>query len=220
VVAKRVKDTRLIPREEDGEPKLPGWLIAEQDMHELRREQAVYGAALSLVKWMTATNDNSQAAKQFIEIIAERVKDWPGQWDREKRLRRVEPNWRLREASLKRIEGLRRHLVPDALTCRIVICELLNSFPSTSYPNVSEMHSGIRFGIRPLLYSILRRQFFHPRGFSVCANSECRKFFSIERAGQTFCNAECSIRQRQRDYWQTKGKKMRKKRNSKRKKAT
>jgi hypothetical protein len=101
------------------------------------------------------------------------------------------------------------------LTGRIVICELLNSFPSTAYPNPVEMHANIQFGIRPLLYSILRRQFFHPRGFSICPNTECHRFFNIERAGQRFCDAECSRRQRQRDYWQTNGKKMRERRKAK-----
>ena len=51
------------------------------------------------------------------------------------------------------------------------------------------MHSSIKYGIRPLLYSILRRQFINPRGFAFCANTECRNFFNIERAGQQFCSS-------------------------------
>jgi hypothetical protein len=58
---------------------------------------------------------------------------------------------------------------------RIVICELLNSFPATVFSNALEMHSSIEFGIRPLLYSILRRQFVSPRDFAICANLECTK---------------------------------------------
>jgi hypothetical protein len=89
---------------------------------------------------------------------------------------------------------------------RIVICELLNSFPSIAFPNPFEMHSSIKYGVRPLLYALLRRQFFYPRGFAICTNTECRNFFNIERAGQQFCSPECSLRHRQRIYWEKRGK--------------
>jgi hypothetical protein len=99
-----------------------------------------------------------------------------------------------------------------ALDGRIVICELLNSFPSIVYPNPSEMHNSIKFGIRPLLYSLLRHQFIYSKGLAICANTACRNFFNIERSGQNFCSSECSLRHRQREYWKKRGKKLRKKR--------
>jgi hypothetical protein len=80
-----------------------------------------------------------------------------------------------------------------------VICELLNVFRSMVFPNASEAHASIRYGIRPLLYSILRREFLSPRDIRSCANTQCRKFFEVEREGQRFCGAECSLRQRQRE---------------------
>jgi hypothetical protein len=221
VVTKRLKDTRIIPDAKTGEPESPGRLIAQQDMQELKSEQSVYRAALGLVHWLANEGDDTRSVDPLIELIAVRIKDWPEQWMREKRLREKEPAWQLREKSLKRIEGVARlRRVPDwqaALDVRIIICELLNSFPSTVYSNPLELHDDIKFGVRPLLYSLLRRQFLYPRGFSICLNTECRNFFSIERAGQQFCNADCSIRQRQRDYWQERGKKMREKRTAKRK---
>jgi hypothetical protein len=64
----------------------------------------------------------------------------------------------------------------------------------------------IRFGIRPLLYSLLRREFLYPRGLKVCANIMCRNLFEVERAGQQFCDELCSRRERQRQYWQNQGK--------------
>lgn len=91
-------------------------------------------------------------------------------------------------------------------------------FRPTIYPNLSEMHSSIRYGIRPLLYSLLRREFLYPRDVAICANSQCKEFFEIERAGQRFCSADCSLHQRQRDYWQDRGKKLREKRSKNRKK--
>ena len=222
VVAKRLKDTRIIPNAKTREPEFPGRLIAQQDMQELKREQSVYRAALGLVDWLANDGEDTRSVDPLIELIAANIKDWPEQWKREKRLREKEPAWRLREKSLKRIKSLARlRRAPDwqaALDVRIIICELLNSFPSTVYPNPLEFHGDIKFGIRPLLYSLLRRQFLYPRGFSICLNTECRNFFGIERAGQQFCKTECSLRQRQRDYWKTKGKKLRKKRTAKRRK--
>jgi outer membrane protein TolC len=53
------------------EPDFPGRLIAEQDMGELRKEKAVFRAALALVNWLENTSDDSQSAAGFIEIIAE-----------------------------------------------------------------------------------------------------------------------------------------------------
>jgi hypothetical protein len=319
VVAKSVIDTRSVPDKELGEPRLPGRLIAHQDMEELRNEQAVYRAALSVVMHLDEkthnyisvqqlkdaigvklTEESKQPkfdralARQLWKIIAEsigqqlgqpshdrlsvrqlmnviaanikeqldkpnydyasaqrlmkviaasikkhfdqpiydylsaqklmktiaiNIKDWPPQWEREKSLRQREPGWKLRTESLERIQSL-SSLPPDPIlwdqvSGRIVICELLNAFRSTVFPNPLEMHSSIKFGIRPLLYSLLRRQFIQPRSFAICANTQCRNFFNIGRAGQQFCSPECSIHHRQRLYWEKRGKKLRKKRTSK-----
>lgn len=153
-----------------------------------------------------------------MKSIVANIKDWPRQWEREKSLRRAEPRWKLSSESLKQIESLISlppdPILPNHVSGRIVVCELLNSFPSIVFPNPLEMHSSIKFGIRPLLYSILRRQFINPRGFAICANTECRNFFNIERSGQSFCSSECSLHHRQRIYWQERGKKLRKKRSA------
>lgn len=168
--------------------------------------------------WDKSIYDYS-AAQNLIRTIATNIQDWPNQWEREKSQHGIEPRWKLSGESLKRIEGLsklpRDKFLADFVYGRIVICELLNSFPSTIYPSPIEMHSSIKYGIRPLLYSILRRQFINPRGFTFCANTECRNFFNIERAGQQFCSSECSLHHRQRIYWQKQGKKLRKKRSAK-----
>ncbi len=131
-------------------------------------------------------------------------------------LRGGEPRWKLSSDLLKLTEApspsRRDPLLPDFIAGRRVICWLLNSFPPTVFSNPIEMHDSIKYGIRPLLYSVLRRQFINPRGFGFCANRECRKFFNIERAGQQFCSPECSLQHRQRIYWQQQGKKLREKR--------
>lgn len=227
VVAKCVKDTRMIPAPELGRPRFPGRLIAQQDMQELRNERTVYCSALALVMQLGQPNYDYDSAQQLIKTIAENIQDWPRQWERERSLRAepkwpTEPKWNLSAESLKRIDVLSstpsNPIFSDYLSGRIIICELLNSFPSIVFPNPLEMHNSIMFGIRPLLYSLLGRQLFYPRGFSVCLNTECRSFFNIDRASQQFCSPECSLRHRQRIYWQERGSKLRKKRATQRRK--
>jgi len=185
-----------------------------------------YISALQLMKIFAASIRNHLdrplydyfAAQKLIGTIATNIQAWPSQWEREKSQRRAGPRWKLSIESLQRIEALsnspRDLFVADYVVGRIVVCELLNSFPSIVFPNPLEMHSSIKYGIRPLLYSILRRQFINPRGFGFCANTACRNFFNIERAGQQFCCSECSLHHRQRVYWQERGQKLRKKRSS------
>jgi hypothetical protein len=103
-------------------------------------------------------------------------------------------------------------VLPPQLDARIVLCELVNVFPLRAFPNPAEMHSYIRFGIRPLLYNILRREFLQPRDVAVCANTHCRAFFEVERADQRFCDPVCSRQHRQREYWKDCGKTARRKR--------
>jgi hypothetical protein len=204
------------------EPIFPHRLIAHQDMQELRNERAVYHAALAVVMQLGRPKYDYDSAQQHIKTIADNVREWPSQWERERTQRQTEPRWKLREESLKRIEGLPSLppdlFLPDSLGGNIVICELVNSFPATAFPNPAELHGSIRFGIRPLLYAILRRHLFKPMGFFACLNEHCRPFFSIERSGQRFCSPECSIRHRQRVYWREKGKKLRKDRTARRRK--
>ncbi|MEO6910185.1 MAG: hypothetical protein ABI158_04595 [Edaphobacter sp.] len=211
VVAASVQDTRLIPDKELGEPLLPCHLIAYQDMQELRNEQVIYRSALALVMQMAQPEFDFDSVEQLIKIIAANIQDWPRQRKREKLQRQVEPEWKASSKSLERINSLSSR-PPDPISGRIVICELLNSFPSIVFPSPLEMHSSIKFGLRSLLYSLLRRQFIYPRTFAICVNTECRKFFNTERAGQQFCSPECSLHHRQRVYWQERGKRLRKKR--------
>jgi hypothetical protein len=213
VVAKCV---RYNPDTESGEPQSPAVLIAHQDMQELRNEGLIYRAALSLIGLLKESYFDYELARPLIRQISIGIGDWPRQWKREHSQRRSEPIWKLGAKSLGRIKEIAsgnpdRPFSPNAL-CQIVICELLNSFRGMVFPNPLEMHGGIKYGIRPLLYSILRRQFFSPREFTTCANTQCRDFFNLERAGQQFCSSECSLRQRQRVYWKKRGKKLRKKR--------
>ena len=122
---------------------------------------------------------------------------------------------RFYDASIKKI-GLHRdatpsETIPPKYFAQFVICELLNVFP----PRVStpdHYHYSLWFGIRPVLYAILSREFQSNREVELCANPKCRAYFTVERKGQKCCTAECSRQHRQREYWGEYGKALRKKR--------
>jgi hypothetical protein len=215
----------------------PFSMIAIQDLQELRKERVIYKAALALVLELRRSSFDCELAERQIAGIASDICNWPHQWQRECSQRKHQPCWRLSQEALTRIQklayegppestgpiGNRRRAksrdtieLPPDLDGRIVLCELLNSFPSIVFPNVGEAHSSIWYGIRPLLYSILRREFIYPHNTEVCANDRCGDFFEVERSGQRYCNDICSQQQRQREYWSRKGKKLRRKRLKKR----
>lgn len=98
-----------------------------------------------------------------------------------------------------------------------VLCELVNSFRTEvlTWEDRPIEAPGIfswLFGVRPILYLILKHAYLGTGGTRVCGNDRCRKFFESERAGQQFCSPECSQRFRQNRYWARSGSKMRKKR--------
>lgn len=209
----------VIPPEESG-PRRLMTLVAHQNMRELRNEHLIYRAALRLIIPLGERNFDYEITRTLIREISTHIDDWPRQWERELSQRGSEPSWRLSTKSLRRIEqmssGPADSILPPSLDGRIVICELLNSFRGMVFPSPLEMHSSIEYGIRPLLYSILRRQFMNHRDSAACANTQCRDFFNVERDGQQFCSPECSLRQRQRIYWKKRGKNLRKERMARR----
>jgi hypothetical protein len=71
-------------------------------------------------------------------------------------------------------------------------------------------------GVLPILYFMLRKDYLATdKRIASCANANCRKLFSAERAGQRFCSSECSALQRGRDYWVRAGKRRRSERRAK-----
>ncbi|MGB9408725.1 MAG: hypothetical protein WCA89_14395 [Terracidiphilus sp.] len=206
------------PRRSADESAVQVLMRVRQNLQELRSEQRIYKAALGLLVELAkkpAEFDVDRAKQQMAEIARD-IQDWPRQWNREKMERGEKPLWRVRGDSIRRVAALAKSgpdlLLPPQVDARIVLCELVNVFPSLAFPNHTEMHSYIRFGIRPLLYSLLRREFLHPRDVAICANTQCRDFFEVERAGQRYCNDQCSLSQRQREYWQVRGKTARRER--------
>ena len=199
----------------EGDLPFQDLMRVRQDLGELRIEHRIYKAAVGLVLELAKKEleFDIDSAKERMDEIAQGISDWQRQWNREKRERGKNPLWRIRADSIRRIAALAKsspdRFLPPQLDARIVICELVNVFPSLVFPNPPEMHSYIRFGIRPLLYSLLKREFLHPRDVAICANTHCRAIFEVERAHQRFCDDECSRHERQREYWQNRGKTVR-----------
>jgi hypothetical protein len=160
---------------------------------------------------------------------------WPQQWERELQLRTergyaAQPQWLFRQDNLDHLETYSYYAtrensgdpLREALLMRPtsashhVICELVNAFAPLVYlwgdAPVEVPHWDLIGGIRPILYYILRREYLKAGGINICRNTECRDLFEIERLGQEFCSDVCSRLQRQREYWQDRGKKMRKRR--------
>jgi hypothetical protein len=212
---------------------VPPFREAHQDWNELRNERLLYQSVLTLISEL-AQERRGDVLRRCITTIADKVSDWPRQWQRELDLMNPDkPHWQFDEEALKRIHDLKSWPERPSIGERIgggtkamttkasqaghsVICELLNAFRPLVYRwrdrPIEGPHWDVRYGIRPVLYFILSREYVTGDGVAVCANSQCRELFEIERAGERFCTAECSRRQRQREYWEKRGSRMREKR--------
>jgi hypothetical protein len=210
----------------------PSVMVAEQDLNELRAERILYRAALTLILELKKTKPDKAIVVSCIREVASKVEMWPQQWERERSLRKgsvwEEPGWRFSPAEGELVEvyassaaegppadSLKRAFSPssDPINAgHAVLCELVNAFRFSVYRWGDRVIEGpdtdLRYGIRPLLYLILRRVYLEG-GIAVCANDRCRKLFEIDRAGQRFCETRCSLNQRQRDRWAVRGKELR-----------
>ena len=209
--------------------------VARQGMRELRNEQKLYRAVLLLVEELEHEPPNIETIERYISEIADRVSSWPEQWLRERRLLHREgcqQSWFFGNENLDRINDLATMYGSEScaptefwqLALRmgpieaghLLVCDLVNTFPPQvrRYDRsvIEGPQADLTGGIRPLLYYILRREYVQRGRIGVCANTACRDLFEIERAGARFCSEECSRRQRQREYWVERGKKLRAKR--------
>ena len=161
-----------------------------------------------------------------------KASNWPAQWSRELKLREFnkEPpiTWEFGHEASQRIElaaerrlSLGERIAGDSVGPVVrsgheIICELLNAFRPWVYrwedKPTQAPHRDLRYGIRPILYSILRMEYFRPGSVAICGNAQCLEAFVADRAGQRYCTTKCSLHQRQREYWTTRGKKLRRRR--------
>lgn len=148
------------------------------------------------------------------------------------------PQWNFQQISLERIENLflsaeavcnlpapatpmeaaiQTLINPGsdpATLAQFVLCELINAFPIKIQPMdqrraIEWPEPDLSYGIRPLLYLILRRTWL-VGSVGICANERCRKLFEFDR--MPYCSRECSQHERQRRYWNETGSARRQKR--------
>lgn len=235
VAIKRVK------KRSEGE--VTNW--ATESLDSLRRERRLYFAILALISELKRGHKRTDpaVARGYVSQIADGVESWPGQWRAEKswRAKHKLPSiaWyfdsecrdRIRSlASMAEVEherdessvtALERAIFPTAFDVGgMLLCELFNAFPTriqyfNNHPVESLLPGAVQYGIRPCLYLILRHEFLAGGAGGVCRNDRCRRFFLSKRAGQAFCDEDCSRTYRQRQYWSRAGSGIRKKRRNK-----
>ena len=144
---------------------------AWQDMDVLRNEREIYCSALRLV---VASRQMEDVETAFIisnmERIVEHISMWPTQWRRKRLIGK--PTWRFSDEDVQRANRLLQHAKQmnrsqwDPFTAEDDALELLllmlNAFPVqlTSWgPHLFEVPgSDLAFGVRPLLYFLLRQE--------------------------------------------------------------
>lgn len=93
---------------------------------------------------------------------------------------------------------------------RSVVSTILNAFPPLLEWNDSELyqHPGadLIFGIRPLIYHMIREDLLAGNEIRICRYKSCGKSFRADRRDQTCCTDLCSERVRSQKYYETKRK--------------
>jgi hypothetical protein len=184
----------------------------------LRREQMVFRAALQLLNGLRQRRDTDAAdglgelvcadSMHLPEATSQRDAFWGlVRWDLEVLRLAKSRGFRGKPRDLRGfLRGLRGAVLRELGWN--VLCMMLENFRPVLVPvkdGLIELPARNEAGILPRLYFMLRRDCLYGQEIRICARLDCRKFFKVERNGQTFCLPECSQLQRQRDYWQRKG---------------
>jgi hypothetical protein len=214
-----------------------GTISALQPLDSLRREHTIFAGAVGLVAHLRPKmrNQDSALAEALADIakgvylpgIQKEIRTSAGfqelPWYGRPILLGLLPLI-AREAeqssdNLSMVQHIRQ-LRGDALHryALIALCMLLDAF----LPRLIPVRNVIReyppyedSGILSALYFMLRQDYMRDQEIKICARADCGAFFVVERSGQRFCTADCSTKQRQRDYWQKRGSTLRRKRMAK-----
>jgi hypothetical protein len=200
-----------------------------QRLVDLRREQRIYKACLRLVGELSRGEKDVSLGivRECVSLVVQGISHWQTDWDRESASRRMKkqgpPRWQFGNENYEALLQLQAATVSDPVdlagyipfrAAHEVLCGILNAFPTRieillDRPVEALPYEALLYGVRPLLYLILRHEYLTQVGVGVCANSACSRFFVIERLNQQFCDETCSRRSRQRQYWAQKGSELR-----------
>ena len=170
---------------------------------------------------------------ELISVLADQTDTWQSQLATEKAARArhhlaSETGWTWTPAAQRRLEYARDclysltdqseedwelvdALIPHpSLTLRTVVATVLNAFPPLLEWNLSGMGqrpgSDLMFGVRPLIYHMIREDLLGENEIRLCRNKSCGNFFRADRRDQKCCSDECSGRVRYQKYYVTKRK--------------
>jgi hypothetical protein len=194
----------------------------------LRRERLVVTSALRLMIGLTGEGDDSTITAGLGDLIhasLQTAPDWgiehPKKWHGYECYLAV--STRAREdgdefdAGRDRLENFVRGLSGKRVREYgwLALAVVLNQFPPLLFPTkqgLMEMPEWNRNGVIPALFYMVRQDCLRGNQIQMCDQRDCGNFFAVERYGQRFCSLRCSQLQRQRDYWQRRGKEAREKR--------
>jgi len=180
-----------------------------------------------------------ESIAEQLSILANQTKTWQSQLDAEITSRRLhglapDPGWSWSAIAQDRLDTAASNFfqltgyADDELPCaefmnqpqeelRLVVTTVLNAFPPLlAWGSEIVQHPGadLIFGIRPLIYHMIREDLLTQTEIRLCRNKSCGRFFRANRRDQTCCSPECSERVRFRKYYETKRKPQRQARNT------
>src|SRR5579859_2197645 len=211
------------------EPTGRSLIKAIQKLDVLRREHAIYRACLRLLGELSRGEKNANLAviRECTSSLALGVFQWLQDWEAERaaRLQKKQgsPAWNFETANYREIRHSEAIAASEPFALaghdpfragHEVLCGILNAFPPRlefllDRPVETMAYGAALYGVRPLLYLILRDEYLTNIGMQVCANSACGRLFVVERLHQRFCDETCSRRFRQKQYWIDKGSNLR-----------
>lgn len=208
---------------------------AFQGLKELRREQGIYRMCLRLLSELTRGEKDAsltvmrECASFIVPSVSEWLRDWKKECVSRDHKKQGPPFWQFQTANYNALRHFQAGCAsePSGLAGydpfsagHEVLCGILNAFPTKiefllDRPIETVPYESLLYGVRPLLYLILRHEYLTQIGIDICANPVCARLFVIERLHQRFCDEDCSRRFRQRQYWANRGSRRRAQRRTK-----
>lgn len=113
--------------------------------------------------------------------------------------------------SYVRVDGLQDAKKAEA-SAHLILCDILNAFPVTltHFKGAIEVPSeNLAFGIRHVLYYLVRCDYLRASPLARCAWKECTMWFKVGPQGSPCCSPEHALKHRQWHYYhEGKGKKV------------
>jgi len=174
-----------------------------------------------------------ERVEKELSVLEQQTNRWLDQLENEKWIRatlgaRGQTGWSWSEGAQDRMMRIRswfgvlsmlattgeddEHLLKmkPSLELRSIVAMVLNAFPASLVWGSSEViqHAGgdLIFGIRPLIFHMIREDLLSDAEIRLCRNKSCGQYFRAQRHDQTCCTPECSEKVRFQKYYQDKRK--------------